>query len=127
MTVETFDINTSKASVVTVSDAAVEHFSKQLKKSQASAIRLSLKQAGCTGYKYVIDEVDSQADQDLDIELSNGVHLYVDSRYIAAIQGTQIDVRQQGLNFNLIMENPNVKDECGCGESFSIEDFEQES
>jgi len=90
MTVETFDINKSKASVVTVSDAAVGHFAKQLEKSQASAIRLSLKQAGCTGYKYVIDD-------------------------------------QQGLNFNLIMENPNVKDECGCGESFSIEDFEQES
>jgi len=127
MTVETFDINKSKASVVTVSDAAVGHFAKQLEKSQASAIRLSLKQAGCTGYKYVIDEVDSPDDQDLDIALADGVHLYVDSRYISAIQGTEIDVRQQGLNFNLIMENPNVKDECGCGESFSIEDFEQES
>ena len=127
MTVETFDINKSKASVVTVSDAAVGHFAKQLEKSQASAIRLSLKQAGCTGYKYVIDEVDSPGDQDLDIALADGVHLYVDSRYISAIQGTEIDVRQQGLNFNLVMENPNVKDECGCGESFSIEDFEQES
>ena len=61
------------------------------------------------------------------MELANGVHLYIDTKFVGAIQGTQIDVRQQGLNFNLIMENPNVKDECGCGESFSIENFEQEN
>jgi len=41
---------------------------------------------------------------------------------LSAIQGTEIDVRQQGLNLNLVLENPNVKDECGCGESFSIQE-----
>lgn len=127
MTVETFDFKKDAGSIVTVSDAAAHHFSKQIKRSQSAGIRLSLKQAGCTGYKYVIDEIESAPEQDLDMELSNGVHLYIDTNFISAIQGTQIDVRKQGLNFNLIMENPNVKDECGCGESFSIENFEQEN
>lgn len=127
MTVETFDIKQSVASVVSVSDAAAQHFAKQIKKSDSAGIRLSLKQAGCTGYKYVIDEVDSVPESDLDMSLTNGVHLYIDTKYLGAIRGTQIDVRKQGLNYNLVMENPNVKDECGCGESFSIENFEQEN
>ena len=127
MTVETFDISQESHSVVSVSDAAAAHFARQIKKSDSVGVRLSLKQAGCTGYKYVIDEINEVPDQDIDLELATGVHLYVDSKYVGAIRGTQIDVRQQGLNFNLIMENPNVKDECGCGESFSIEDFEQEN
>lgn len=124
MTVETFDISKNTAGVVTVSDAAAEHFRQQLKKTHSAGIRLSLKQAGCTGYKYVVDEIESAIDTDLDIALNNGVHLYVDAQYLGAIQGTEIDVRQQGLNKNLVMENPNVKDECGCGESFSIENYE---
>lgn len=121
MSVETFDIQQNPSSVVSVSDAAAEHFRKQIAKSHSCGIRISLEQAGCTGYKYVIDQTDSAPESDLKLDLENGVHVFIDSRYIHAIQGTQIDIRQQGLNFNLIMENPNVKDECGCGESFSIE------
>lgn len=124
MTVETFDIKKSAADVVSVSDAAAEHFRQQLKKTDASGIRLSLKQAGCTGYKYVVDEIADINDADIVLNLNNGVHLYIDTQYLGAIRGTEIDVRQQGLNKNLVLENPNVKDECGCGESFSIENFE---
>lgn len=127
MTVQTFDVAEIKHDVVSVSQEAAAHFEKQIKKTQSAGIRLSLKQAGCTGFKYVVDEVESAQDTDLDVALENGVHLYIDNNYINAIRGTQIDVKKQGLNFNLILENPNVKDECGCGESFSIEDFEQES
>jgi len=121
MSVETFDINDSKNSIVSISAEAAEHFRKQVDRTKACGIRISLKEAGCTGYKYVIDETDIEHDGDLKIDLDNGVQIFVDSRYIHAIQGTEIDIRQQGLNLNLIMENPNVKDECGCGESFSID------
>ena len=127
MTVKTFDVKQDAGSIVSVSEAAAEHFAKQVKRSHSVGIRLSLKQAGCTGYKYVIDEIDEKPKNDVCLALSTGVSLYIDTKYVGAIRGTEIDVRQQGLNFNLIMENPNVKDECGCGESFSIENFEQEN
>jgi Fe-S cluster assembly protein SufA len=121
MSVETFDINDRQNAIVSISTDAAEHFRKQVDRNQSCGIRISLEEAGCTGYKYVIDETDVEHDGDLKMSLENGVDVFIDSRYVSAIQGTQIDIRQQGLNLNLVMENPNVKDECGCGESFSIE------
>ncbi|WP_370977963.1 HesB/IscA family protein [Agaribacterium sp. ZY112] len=121
MAVETFEFKQNVSDILQISDEAAEHFAKQLKRSGLKAIRLTLKQAGCTGYKYLIDEIEQAESGDLHGTLSSGVEFYIDSRYLSAVQGTHIDVRQQGLNLNLVLENPNVKDECGCGESFSIE------
>ena len=121
MSVETFEFQQSADKVIKITPEAAGHFAKQLKRSGKQAIRLSLKKAGCTGYKYQIDEVAHSEQGDLITTLPNGVAFYIDSRYLSAIQGTEVDVRQQGLNLNLVMQNPNVKDECGCGESFNIE------
>jgi len=125
MSVETFDINENSHQVLSVSADAAQHFENQVKKTGSAGIRFSLKQAGCTGYKYVVEEVSEQPEGDLEVSLDNGVHMFIDSRYISAIRGAQVDVKQQGLNLNLVIENPNVQDECGCGESFSIVPDEQ--
>ncbi|WP_045859024.1 HesB/IscA family protein [Teredinibacter purpureus] len=116
MSVETFSLNDT----VTVTPAAAEHFQAQLKKKGAQAIRISLKESGCTGFMYVIDEVDSGETSDLEITLKNGVQVFVDPTHMAAIQGTVVDYVKQGLNRNLELNNPNVKNACGCGESFSV-------
>ncbi len=118
MSVETFSAQES----VTVTPAAAEHFSKELEKKAANAVRISLKQSGCTGFKYVIDEVDSGEPNDILIALDNGISLYLDPTNLAALSGTVIDFVQEGLNKNLVLNNPNVKDMCGCGESFSIDE-----
>lgn len=122
MTVQTFDAREDLAAAITVSDAAAKHFSKQIAEGKHCGVRLSLKQAGCTGYKYVIDSIDSPQDGDILVPLGFDVKLFLDSRYLSAMQGMEIDLRQEGLNKNLIIENPNIKDECGCGESFSIQE-----
>ncbi|SMF58207.1 Fe-S cluster assembly protein SufA [Alteromonadaceae bacterium Bs31] len=116
MSVETFSID----QVVSVTPAAAEHFQRQLDKKQASAIRISLKESGCTGFMYVIDEVEAGEAEDVLITLGNSVTLYVDTKHLSAIQGTVVDYVTQGLNKNLVLNNPNVKDACGCGESFSV-------
>ena len=116
MSVETFSINQT----VNVTPEAAEHFRQQLEKKHAKAIRISLEESGCTGFKYVIDEVDAAKASDLSIALENGVQLFVDSSHLAAIQGTVVDYVRQGINRNLVLNNPNVKDACGCGESFSV-------
>lgn len=121
MAVKTFDIQSSDP-FLSVSDAAAAHFKKQVDKGDSVGIRVSLKQAGCTGYKYVVEEIQEVIATDMALVLANGVRLFIDSRYLTAVRGAEIDVRQQGLNLNLVVENPNVKDECGCGESFSIQE-----
>ena len=121
MSVEIFDAETELQSVVTVSDIAAEHFYKQISRTDNTGVRISLKKSGCTGYKYVVEAVLDAPATDVRIELENGLLVFIDSQYLSAIQGTHVDIRKQGLNVNLVLENPNVKDECGCGESFSIE------
>lgn len=116
MSVQTF----SHEEAIQVTKKAAKHFQQQLERSGHTAIRLSLKESGCTGFKYVIDEVDSAESGDLSVKLENGVVVYVAPDNLKALQGTVVDYVQQGLNYNLIMNNPNVADSCGCGESFSF-------
>lgn len=121
MTVQTFDVQpTDLASAISVTPAAVEHFQRQLLKTGKQGIRISLKESGCTGYMYVIEEVEGPESGDVTKLLDGDVTLYIDPRNIPALRGTEIDFTKQGLNQNLVMNNPNVKDACGCGESFSI-------
>ncbi|MFT5575090.1 MAG: iron-sulfur cluster assembly accessory protein [Bermanella sp.] len=105
---------------VTVTEAAQAHFRKQLDGRDSGAIRLSVKESGCTGYKYVIDIVGQGESEDVEIALENGVRLLVSTQAMGMVRGTQIDYAKEGLNRTLKFINPNVADECGCGESFSI-------
>lgn len=116
MSVETFSVSDA----IQVTPAAAEHFAKQLKQSGKAAVRLSLKESGCTGFMYVIDEIDSPVDGDISITLPNDVTVFVDPAKLDAIKGTVVDYRLEGINRNLIMDNPNVKAACGCGESFNV-------
>lgn len=105
---------------ISASETALQHIRVQLSKNRKAALRLSLKEAGCTGYKYVLEEVDGPQDNDLGRPLGEGVLLYVNPVNLSALKGLQIDLEKVGLNRNLVMNNPNVKDACGCGESFNI-------
>lgn len=117
MSVQTFRADQA----ITVTQAAADHFARELKNKSAKAVRVSLKQAGCTGFKYVIDQVDSGEADDIQLDLSNGVTLYIDPKHISALHGTVVDYVQEGLNKSLVLNNPNVKDMCGCGESFNVQ------
>ena len=116
MSVESF----SPEQALSGTEAAQEHFRKQLAEKSDSAIRLSVKESGCTGYKYVIDIVEQKEADDIAIALDNGVKLFVAPDAMGMMRGTQIDYTREGLNRTLKFINPNVSDECGCGESFNV-------
>ena len=89
---------------------------EKINKSGKKAIRVTLKEAGCTGFKYVMDEVDTAQEGDIKKPLINNVQVFIDPKHIGALQGTVIDFTTQGVNKNLVINNPNVKDACGCGD-----------
>lgn len=121
MTVETYNANPEELiNSILVSDAAIAHFRKQLTQKSKCGVRISLKESGCTGFKYVIEEVDGSQPNDVQKELAEGITLFVEPSSLAALKGLEIDYTQEGVNKNLVMNNPNVKDACGCGESFSV-------
>ncbi|MDZ7683956.1 MAG: iron-sulfur cluster assembly accessory protein [Gammaproteobacteria bacterium] len=117
MSVETFNLTET----ISVTDAAARHFAGQLESSGARGVRLSLKESGCSGYMYTLDEVDEPFERDISMTLDNGVVLCFDPAHAVALRGTEIDYTKEGLNYRLRIENPNAVDACGCGESFNFD------
>jgi iron-sulfur cluster assembly protein len=82
-------------------------------------LRVGIKKTGCSGYAYVIDYADA-IDADDAVFEQRGVKVIVDKESLRLIDGTEVDFVKQGLNEAFKFRNPNVKGECGCGESFSV-------
>ena len=51
---------------------------------------------------------------------SQGVKVIVDPKSLIYLDGTEVDFAKEGLNEGFKFTNPNAKDECGCGESFTV-------
>ena len=89
------------------------------KRGHGVGLRVAVKKTGCSGYAYVIDYADSVEDDDTVFE-DEGVKVIVDAKSLELIDGTEVDFIKDGLNEAFKFRNPNVKGECGCGESFNI-------
>ena len=82
-------------------------------------LRLGVRKTGCSGFAYVVNYADDSQPQDLVFE-DQGVKVFVDPDSLPLIKGTTVDFVKQGLNEAFRFHNPNIKGECGCGESFTV-------
>lgn len=82
-------------------------------------LRLGVKTSGCSGLAYVLEFVDVLNEDDQVFE-QHGVKVIVDEKSLVYLAGTQLDYVKEGLNEGFKYSNPNVKNECGCGESFNV-------
>ena len=82
-------------------------------------LRLGVRKTGCSGFAYVVNYAEGQQPDDVVFE-DRGVRVFVDPVSLKLIDGTEVDFVKQGLNEAFRFRNPNVKGECGCGESFSV-------
>lgn len=105
---------------ITLSERAATHVSRYLeKRGKGLGLRLGVKTTGCSGLAYKLEYADQAFPEDLNFE-SHGVQIYVDAKSLPYIDGTELDFVREGLNEGFKFHNPNVKSECGCGESFNI-------
>ena len=51
---------------------------------------------------------------------THGITVVVDPKSLPYLEGTELDFAREGLNEGFKFNNPNVKDACGCGESFNV-------
>ena len=121
MSVQSFDPKALQTPNITMTDAAVGHFRKQLAQADKASVRLFIQESGCSGYMYKIDFVAAAEPGDLSLVMADDVTLHVQQEALAILQGTEIDFKKDGLNQLIKFNNPNVTAECGCGESFAVE------
>lgn len=105
---------------ITLTENAADHIRDFIaKRGKGIGLRLGVKTTGCSGLAYLLEFTDQAEDTDEVFE-SHGIKVFVDPKSLVYIDGTELDYTREGLNEGFKFENPNVKDECGCGESFTV-------
>ena len=89
------------------------------KRGKGVGLRLGVKTTGCSGLAYKLEFVDTTNPED-EVFNSNGITIFVDQKSLQYLDGTVLDYTREGLQEGFKFTNPNVKDECGCGESFTV-------
>jgi iron-sulfur cluster assembly protein len=103
---------------VTLSERAANHVANfMVKRGKGIGLRLGVRTSGCSGMAYKLEFADSAQPDDVEFE-SHGVRVLVDPKSMPYLDGTELDYAREGLNKGFKFNNPNVKDACGCGESF---------
>ena len=106
---------------VLLTEDTARHIESMLhRRGHGLGLRLGTKESGCSGFSYVVDYADTAGDDDIVFE-SHGVKVVVSKQSLQQIDGLEVDyLSTNALNQGFEFRNPNVKDACGCGESFSV-------
>jgi len=105
---------------IQLTEAAARHVSRYLQRRRKGlGLRMGVKTTGCSGLAYKLEYADEIQPEDVQFE-SHGVRVLVDPKSLVYIDGTELDFVREGLNEGFKFNNPNVKSECGCGESFKV-------
>ncbi|MBK6603278.1 MAG: iron-sulfur cluster assembly protein IscA [Betaproteobacteria bacterium] len=105
---------------ITLTETAARHVASHLaKRGKGIGLRLGVRTSGCSGMAYKLEYADEAKADDLAFE-SHGVKVFVDPKSLPYLDGTELDFAREGLNEGFRFNNPNVKDACGCGESFNV-------
>ena len=105
---------------ITVTESAAKRVSTFIaNRGKGVGVRLGVRTSGCSGMAYVLEFADEVGSEDVVFE-DRGVKVIVDPKSLAYLDGTELDYGREGLNEGFKFNNPNVKSQCGCGESFGV-------
>ena len=105
---------------ITLTEVAAQHINEFLEnRGNGVGLRLGVKTTGCSGMAYVIEFADEIHKEDK-VFKDHGINVIIDPKSLIYLDGTEVDFVREGLNEGFKFNNPNAKDECGCGESFTV-------
>ena len=106
-------------SIILTPSAANRVSSHMATRGEGEALRVTVKTSGCSGYAYQLDYANEINENDQVFE-SHGVKVVVQQEHLKFLEGLQLDYVEDGLSSAFHFNNPNVTDQCGCGESFAV-------
>jgi len=109
----------AKKAALTMTPSAVARLETLLQGPNPQLIRIGVRNKGCAGLSYNLEYVDKPDRFDEVVE-QDGVQVLVDSKALFSIIGSEMDWREDALSARFAFKNPNIKDACGCGESFTV-------
>ncbi len=105
---------------ITMTEAAQLHVARNLSaRRKGIGVRLGVKTTGCSGLSYLLEFVDEALKEDCVFDIGT-IKVFVDPKSLIFLDGTELDYVKEGINEGFEFRNPNVKNECGCGESFHV-------
>lgn len=105
---------------ITLTESAANRVQAFLQnRGKGIGLRLGVKTSGCSGMAYVMEFADEIQPEDKVFE-DRGVKVIIDAKSLLYLDGTEVDYTKEGLNEGFKFNNPNEKDRCGCGESFTV-------
>src|SRR5690349_13028786 len=105
---------------ISLTPNAAKHVAAQIaQRGKGLGIRVGVTTTGCSGMAYVLEFVDEYNAEDKVFE-NHGIKVVVDPKSLVYLDGTEMDFVKTGVNEGFEFHNPNVKGECGCGESFTV-------
>ena len=119
MTIASYD----PKQAITLTESAKKHIKQELgKQPDKKGFKLFLEKSGCSGFMYETELTEAPENDDRVFEFDDSIHIFVPNKDLPMLFGTEIDFIKVGLNSMFQFKNPNVKGECGCGESFTVTD-----
>ena len=104
---------------IKLTQSAAERVRTYLEKDGGIGLRLGVKKTGCSGWAYTVQLAEGIEEDDTVFD-TDGVKIVVSRESLGFLDGSEIDYMSEGLGKAFHFNNPNVTDECGCGESFTI-------
>ncbi|KAJ5102593.1 FeS cluster insertion protein [Penicillium argentinense] len=98
---------------------ATQQLRKLMDQPEPKYIRVGVKNRGCSGLAYHLEYVEKPGKFDEVVE-QDGVKVLIDSKALFSIIGSEMDWHEDKLSRRFVFRNPNIKEECGCGESFMV-------
>ncbi|KAJ6260175.1 hypothetical protein Dda_4398 [Drechslerella dactyloides] len=108
-----------RKAAMTLTPPAVDHLRSLTQQTPPKLIRVGVKQKGCSGLAYHLEYIEKPGRFDEVVD-QDGVKVYIDSKALFSIIGSEMDWVEDQLSARFVFNNPNIKEECGCGESFMV-------
>ncbi|MCJ1280809.1 Iron-sulfur assembly protein 1 [Xylographa opegraphella] len=109
----------ARKAAMNLTPTAISHLRELLEQPEPKLIRVGVKNRGCSGLAYHLEYVEKPGTFDETVE-QDGVKVLIDSKALFSIIGSEMDWVEDKLNQRFVFRNPNIKEQCGCGESFMV-------